>query len=42
VTGTPPLTLEIGNTAGVQVSFNDKPVDLAPYTRANVARFTLE
>jgi cytoskeleton protein RodZ len=42
LTGTPPLTLEIGNTAGVQVSFNDKPVDLAPYTRANVARFTLE
>lgn len=42
VTGTPPLTLEIGNTAGVQVSFNDKPVDLAPYTRANVARFKLE
>lgn len=42
VAGTPPLTLEIGNTAGVQVSFNDKPVDLAPYTRANVARFTLE
>lgn len=42
VAGTPPLTLEIGNTAGVQVSFNDQPVDLAPYTRANVARFTLE
>lgn len=42
VAGTPPLRLEIGNTNGVQVSYRDQAVDLAPHTRANVARFTLE
>ncbi|TSA49483.1 MAG: helix-turn-helix domain-containing protein [Nitrosomonadales bacterium] len=40
--GTPPLKVEIGNAAGVQLTFNDKPVNLAPHTKANVARFTLE
>lgn len=42
VAGIPPFRLEIGNTAGVQLSYNEQAVDLAPYTRANVARFTLE
>lgn len=42
VDGMPPLRVEIGNAAGVQVSYKDKPVDLTPHTKANIARFTLE
>jgi cytoskeleton protein RodZ len=42
VTGNPPLVVVVGNATGVQVSFGDRPVDLAPHTRENVARFTLE
>jgi len=40
--GAPPLNIVVGNAAGVQMTFNDKPVDIAPYAKANVARFTLE
>jgi cytoskeleton protein RodZ len=40
--GEPPLTVVVGNAAGVQLSYNDKPIDLAPYTRVDVARLTLE
>jgi cytoskeleton protein RodZ len=40
--GIPPLKVEVGNAAGVQVTYNDKPVDMAPHTKANVARFSLE
>lgn len=42
VEGNPPLGVVLGNAAGVQVSYGDQPVDLAPHTRENVARFTLE
>jgi cytoskeleton protein RodZ len=42
VAGDPPLAVVVGNAAGVQVRFGDQPVDLAPHTRENVARFTLE
>lgn len=42
VNGTPPFKLEVGNAAGVQLTYNGKPVDLAPHTKANVARLTLE
>lgn len=42
VDGTPPFKIEIGNAAGVQLSFNGQPVDLSLHTRANVARLTLE
>ncbi|HEX9181416.1 MAG TPA: helix-turn-helix domain-containing protein [Burkholderiales bacterium] len=42
VTGNPPLAVVLGNAAGVRVSFGDRAVDLAPHTRENVARFTLE
>jgi len=42
VDGKLPLKVEVGNVAGVQITFNDKPVDLTPHTKANVARFTLE
>lgn len=42
VAGTPPLSLTLGNANGMQVTYNDKPVDLAPHVHANVARLTLE
>lgn len=42
VDGVPPLKITIGNAKGAQATFNDKPVDLAPHTVANVARMTLE
>ena len=42
VEGTPPMKLEIGNAAGVQLNYNQKPIDLGPHTQGNVARFTLE
>ena len=42
VTGAPPLDVVIGNAADVTMTWKGKLVDLAPYTRGNVARFTLE
>jgi len=42
ISGQPPLSVVVGNTAGVQLTYNDKPVDLAQHTRADVARLTLE
>lgn len=42
VEGQPPFKVIIGNAAGSKLLFNDKPVDLAPYTKLNVARLTLE
>ena len=42
VQGVPPLKLVIGAASGVKVEWNDQPVDLAPYTKVDVARFTLE
>lgn len=41
VTGTPPFELVIGNASDVSVTYKGSPVDLAPHTRQNVARFTL-
>lgn len=38
----PPLTLIIGNAQGVRLTYGDRAVDLAPYTRVDVARLTLE
>lgn len=40
--GTPPYQITIGNASGVSLTYNGKPVDLAPHTKANVARLTLE
>lgn len=40
--GRPPLSLVIGNARGVRLSYNGQPFDLAPHTRVEVARFTLE
>lgn len=43
VTGNPPFLLVIGNAGGVRLTYNDRPVDLAPHTvRDDVARLTLE
>jgi len=42
IEGNPPFKIEMGNAAGVQLSYNGQPVDLAPHTKANVARLTLE
>lgn len=42
VSGVPPFSLVVGNAAHVGLSYNDKPVDLAPYTKVDVARLTLE
>jgi cytoskeleton protein RodZ len=41
LSGTPPLDLVIGNASDVSVTYRGQPVDLAPHTRQNVARFTL-
>ena len=41
VSGTPPFDLVIGNATEVSVTFQGKAIDLAPYTRQNVARFVL-
>lgn len=44
VGGIPPFYLVIGNASGVNLTYNGRPVDLAPFTRKNddVARFSLE
>ncbi|HEX6827927.1 MAG TPA: DUF4115 domain-containing protein, partial [Burkholderiales bacterium] len=42
VEGDPPLAVVVGNAAGVQVTYGDQPVDIARFTRENIARFTLE
>jgi len=41
VEGQPPLKVVVGNAAGTQVIYKGKPIDLAPYSRLNVARLTL-
>jgi cytoskeleton protein RodZ len=40
--GEPPLSVVIGNAAGVRFFKAGEPVDLAPHTQVDVARFTLE
>jgi cytoskeleton protein RodZ len=42
VRGYPPLLLVVGNAVGVRLTYNDKPVDLQPYIKVDVARITLE
>jgi cytoskeleton protein RodZ len=41
VRGKPPYSLVIGNASAVRVTYEDKPVDLAPHTRQDVARLTI-
>ncbi|HWQ37655.1 MAG TPA: helix-turn-helix domain-containing protein [Burkholderiales bacterium] len=40
--GEAPLTIVVGNAAGVRLTYNDREIDLAPHTRVDVARLTLE
>ena len=40
--GRPPFDIVIGNANKVTLSYGDKVIDLVPYMRADVARFTLE
>jgi cytoskeleton protein RodZ len=42
VSGEPPLELVIGNAGSVRLTYRNKPVDLAPHTRVDVARVRLE
>ena len=42
VVGKPPFTVWIGNAPEVKMSYEGKEFDLAPHTRAAVARFTLD
>lgn len=42
VSGKPPFDLVIGNAAHVQLQYGDRPIDLAPYTKVEVARLRLE
>jgi len=42
VSGEPPLSVVVGNAAGVRLFQGDKSIDLAPHTRVDVARLTLE
>jgi cytoskeleton protein RodZ len=38
----PPVEIVIGNPGNVILTYNGKPIDLAPYTRVGVARLTLQ
>jgi cytoskeleton protein RodZ len=40
--GRRPLSIVIGNARGVRLNYSGQPFDLAPHTRVEVARFTLE
>ena len=40
--GQPPFELVIGNAQHVRVTYNDRPIDLQPHTRVEVARFKLQ
>jgi len=42
VQGVPPFSIVVGNAHGVRMIYNDKPVDLMPYTKIDVARLILE
>jgi cytoskeleton protein RodZ len=42
VSGKPPLSLVVGNASGVRLTHNQQPVNLAPYTKVDVARLTLD
>lgn len=42
ISGAGPFSLIVGNARVVVLTFNDKPVDLAPYTKVDVAYLNLE
>ena len=41
VIGLPPLSIVVGNAHGVRMTYDDQPVDLASYTKIDVARLIL-
>ena len=41
IKGKAPFRLLLGFAHGANVEFNDKPIDITPYVRKNIARFTL-
>ena len=41
VEGEAPLSLVVGNARSVRLGYGDRDIDLAPHTRVDVARFTL-
>jgi cytoskeleton protein RodZ len=40
--GTAPFRVRIGNASGTRMSFRGQPMELAAYTRDNVARLELK
>jgi len=42
IEGRPPFSLVIGNAQHVRLSYDERPIDLAPYVKVEVARFTLD
>ncbi len=42
IEGRPPFSLIIGNAQYVRLSYDDRPIDLAPHVKVEVARFTLD
>jgi cytoskeleton protein RodZ len=42
IDGNPPFTLIIGNAHHVKLSYDERPIDLAPHVKVEVARFTLD
>jgi cytoskeleton protein RodZ len=42
VSGLPPLSVVVGNSQGVRMTFGDQPVDLASHTKVDVARLILQ
>jgi cytoskeleton protein RodZ len=42
VEGRPPFSVVIGNAHHVRITYDDRPVDLTPHIRVEVARFTLD
>lgn len=42
VNGRPPLSVIVGNSRGVRLTYDDQPVDLSRYTKIDVARLTLQ
>ena len=42
VAGKPPFALVIGNASSVQLQYDDRQIDLRPYTKVDVARLNLE
>jgi cytoskeleton protein RodZ len=42
VSGLPPFSVVVGNAHGVELTYDGKPVDLAPHTKIDVARLILQ